>query len=242
MKVRIKFAKYGTMKFIGHLDIMRYFQKAIRRAGLDIRFSEGMSPHMIMSFASPLGVGLTSKAEYMDIDLKTPMTTEEAVRRLNEAMVEGMEVLDMRQVEEGKAGKAMSLVAAADYLATFRAGKEPAQGWQDRIAAFLAQDQILVVKETKKGEKTVDIRPLIYDMRAEGEGIFLSLSSGSEANLKPEAVIDAFSAFAPFERQPFDCMFERLEVYADRGKNGKHKFVPLGELGTVITAADAAAN
>ncbi len=52
MKIRIKFAKEGTMKFIGHLDIMRYFQKVMRRADVDIRYSEGFSPHQIMSFAA----------------------------------------------------------------------------------------------------------------------------------------------------------------------------------------------
>lgn len=57
MKVRIKFAKTGHMKFVGHLDTMRYFQKAIRRAELPVAFSGGYSPHMIMSFAAPLGVG-----------------------------------------------------------------------------------------------------------------------------------------------------------------------------------------
>ena len=57
MKIRIKFRKYGTMKFIGHLDVMRYFQKAIRRSEVNIRYSEGFSPHQIMSFAAPLGVG-----------------------------------------------------------------------------------------------------------------------------------------------------------------------------------------
>ena len=62
MKIRIKFRKYGTMKFIGHLDVMRYFQKAIRRAEVNIRYSEGFSPHQIMSFAAPLGVGITSKS------------------------------------------------------------------------------------------------------------------------------------------------------------------------------------
>ena len=60
MKVRIKFRKQGVMKFIGHLDVMRYFQKAIRRADIDIAYTEGFSPHMILSFAAPLGVGLTS--------------------------------------------------------------------------------------------------------------------------------------------------------------------------------------
>ena len=53
MKVRLKFRKYGNMKFIGHLDMMRYFQKAIRRSGIPVCYSEGFSPHMIMSFASP---------------------------------------------------------------------------------------------------------------------------------------------------------------------------------------------
>ena len=69
MKIRIKFAKEGTMKFIGHLDIMRYFQKVMRRADVDIRYSEGFSPHQIMSFAAPLGVGLESRGEYVDIEV-----------------------------------------------------------------------------------------------------------------------------------------------------------------------------
>ncbi|MFR3320816.1 MAG: TIGR03936 family radical SAM-associated protein [Lachnospiraceae bacterium] len=89
MRVRVKFSKYGVMKFIGHLDVMRYFQKAMRRAGIDIAYSEGMSPHMIMSFAQPLGVGLTSDGEYMDVELRTPIASDEAIRRLNEVGVGG---------------------------------------------------------------------------------------------------------------------------------------------------------
>ena len=69
MKIRIKFRKWGVMKFIGHLDMMRYFQKAVRRANIDIRYSEGYSPHQIMSFAAPLGVGITSDGEYLDIEV-----------------------------------------------------------------------------------------------------------------------------------------------------------------------------
>ena len=82
MKIRIKFAKQGTMKFIGHLDVMRYFQKAMRRADVDIRYSEGFSPHQIMSFASPLGVGLTSVGEYMDIEVHSTDSSAEMERRL----------------------------------------------------------------------------------------------------------------------------------------------------------------
>ena len=72
MKIRVKFSKHGAMKFIGHLDIMRYFQKAIRRAEIPIVFTEGFSPHMVMSFASPLGVGIESEGEYMISRSKNP--------------------------------------------------------------------------------------------------------------------------------------------------------------------------
>ena len=71
MKARIKFAKWGAMRFIGHLDVMRYFQKALRRADIDVAYSEGFSPHQIMSFAAPLGVGLTSIGYYLVVEIKT---------------------------------------------------------------------------------------------------------------------------------------------------------------------------
>ena len=80
------------MKFIGHQDMMRYFQKAVRRAKIDIRYSEGYSPHQIMSFAAPLGVGITSDGEYFDIEVNESMTSKEAVAALNETMVDGVEV------------------------------------------------------------------------------------------------------------------------------------------------------
>ena len=115
MNIRIKFQKYGVMKFIGHLDMMRYFQKAIRRAGIDIAYSEGYSPHQIMSFAAPLGVGVTSDGEYFDIQVKSSLSSQEAIQALNEAMVEGVSVLEYRKLPD-TAKTAMSLVAAADYL------------------------------------------------------------------------------------------------------------------------------
>ena len=92
MKIRVKFKKWGCMKFIGHLDMMRYFQKAVRRADIDIRYSEGYSAHQIMSFAAPLGVGITSDGEYFDIDVNTTESTEKSIAALNAQMVDGVEV------------------------------------------------------------------------------------------------------------------------------------------------------
>ena len=81
MKIRIKFSKFGNMRFIGHLDTMRYFQKVMRRADIDIAYSTGFSPHQIMSFAAPLGVGLISEGEYLDIEVTSTESTEESLRR-----------------------------------------------------------------------------------------------------------------------------------------------------------------
>lgn len=96
MKIRIKFRKTGIMKFIGHLDVMRYFQKAIRRADVEICYSGGFSPHQIMSFAAPLGVGITSNGEYVDIEVHSTGTTAEMLERLNAVMAEGFEIAEIQ--------------------------------------------------------------------------------------------------------------------------------------------------
>ena len=151
------------MKFIGHLDIMRYFQKVMRRADVDIRYSGGFSPHQIMSFAAPLGVGLLSNGEYLDIEVDSTGSSAEMVRRMNAAMSEGMEVVSFRRLDDS-AKSAMSLVAAADYVLAFRPGKEPEdiEAFFRAMADFYAQPQIPVTKKTKSGEKEMDLKPLIY--------------------------------------------------------------------------------
>lgn len=231
MKVRVKFSKTGVMKFIGHLDVMRYFQKAMRRAEIDIAYSEGMSPHMIMSFAQPLGVGLTSEAEYMDVELRTPLSSAEAIRRLNRVGVEGITVTQWKQIPEDKGSKAMTLVAGADYELRFRKGFAPKTDWQSAVSHFFAQKSILVTKKTKKGEKELDIRPLIYDMHVNAGTVYFQLSAGSEANLKPELVMDAYLATLGITPEPFAYEIHRTELYADRGRDGKRRLVPLGALG-----------
>lgn len=100
MRIRIKFRKFGAMKFIGHLDMMRYFQKCMRRAEIDIAYSEGFSPHQIMSFAAPLGVGVTSDGEYLDIEARSTLSSEESLRALNEVMAEGVEIVSYRRLKE----------------------------------------------------------------------------------------------------------------------------------------------
>lgn len=234
MKVRIKFTKTGYMKFVGHLDTMRYFQKAIRRAELPVAFSGGYSPHMIMSFAAPLGVGTTSLGEYFDMELTETMPTAEIQQRLNETMVEGVTVCSVRQVEDGKASTAMALVAAADYYVSFREGKEPSVPWREKFSEFLDQKEIVVTKKTKRSEKTVDIRPFIYKAELLDEGIFMQLASASSNYTKPELVMDTFMKWIGEEPKEFAYLIERREVYADAGENRNPRFIPLEELGEEV--------
>ena len=150
MKIRIRFRKYGVMKFIGHLDIMRYFQKAMRRAEINICYSEGFSPHQIMSFAAPLGVGITSDGEYLDIEVHSTRSSEESLRALNETMVEGVECTEYVKLPDN-AKTAMSIVAAADYDLYFKEGYKPPVSLeafkQGLLDFFVTPKEVLVTKQ-----------------------------------------------------------------------------------------------
>jgi len=225
LKVRIKFAKQGQMKFIGHLDIMRYFQKAIKRAKIDILYSEGFSPHQKMSFASPLGVGILSKGEYFDIEVDKTTSSVESLNALNEAMVYGMEVLSYRRLPDD-AKNCMSIIEAADYLVHFP--NEP--GFTDsQIEDFISREEIVILKKTKKSEKEINIKPLIYDIKNTDEGLFMKVASGSADNLKPETVISALSEQYNVEIK--GIVYERLEMYA-KDKDGE--FLTLESFGEII--------
>ena len=248
MKIRIKFRKTGIMKFIGHLDVMRYFQKAIRRADVEICYSGGFSPHQIMSFAAPLGVGITSNGEYVDIEVHSTGTTAEMLERLNAVMAEGFEIAEYKLLPD-TAANAMSSVAAADYTLTFRPGYEPeeesAEEWFKKLTAFFDQPQVMVLKKTKKGEKEMDLKPLIYDLGviagndAAQAQLFMKISTGSASNIKPELLLDAYYEALGKERSPFAFMVQREEVYADQAseherEQGIQSFIPLGALGQDI--------
>ena len=234
MKARIKFRKNGVMKFIGHLDIMRYFQKAIRRAEIPIAFTSGYSPHMIMSFANPLGVGLTSDGEYFDIELTESIASKEAVRRLNEQMVDGMEIVSFVQIPDDKKSKGMSIVAGADYLSSVKNGSLP-EDLAEKLEAFYAQNEICVVKKTKKSEKEVDIRPMIYKLECRDGKIYMRVAAGSVQNLKPELVTEAFVRYLGMDAEKVTFTHHRLETFAEsENTESKMILVPLDALGTEI--------
>ena len=210
-KVRLKFSKYGPIRFVGHLDMMRYFQKVMRRAGADIAYSGGYSPHQLMSFAQPLSVGATSDGEYADLVLTETgeETLQDLVDRLRAVCNEGITVLDAQVLPE-KAEKAMTAVAACAWRAAYR--PEAWDGGTDGFEAFCAQECIPARKKTKKGLTELDIRPLIHRAQVGDDGSFdLLLKSGSEDNVKPALFLGAFLRYLGTDREELFLQGDELK-------------------------------
>ena len=241
MKARIKFSKVGSMRFIGHLDVMRYFQKAFRRADIAMSYSQGFSPHQLMSFASPLGIGLSSDAEYLDIVLEDSESVENFVPRLNEVMNDEILVKDFTVLTE-ESKTSMAVLAACDYLVTVKPDKTSfladASKRKSALAKLLARDTIELMKKTKRSEKMVDIKENIYkvtDDLSEFEAftgvkygemaldineyqpvLYLQLTAGSMVNIKPELVLEALCSQEGEEYDWLSYQIHRIEMYADQ--------------------------
>lgn len=253
MKIRIKFAKYGAMKFIGHLDMMRFFQKAVRRADIDVKYSEGFSPHQIMSFAAPLGVGIESCGEYMDLEVLSMSSVEDMKKALNQVMVEGVEVLAVNVLPD-QAKNAMASVSAAAYQIHLKEGTFGIPALAESVASFYAQERILYTKETKKNTLEVDLKQRIYEIQAGETQVFtdtmssvaamlhadsdqnrmtvpcirMTVDASSSGNIKPTVVFEKFCAFACREIPSFAVQVTRLETYTDLTKEGEERrLVPL---------------
>lgn len=233
MKTRMRFVKCGSMKFIGHLDCMRFFQKAIRRAKLDVAYSKGYSPHQLMSFASPLGVGVTSDGEYIDVEFYSlpDLSMPELVTYLNQFMTDEIFVTDI-EIMPDSFKNSMSLLIAADYMVVEKEAGVFPENWQEKWLSFMEQQEIVIEKKTKKSVKEVDIKPHIlawdFSMDAfaekngenygtlhcdyEGNSLFMRLTSGSETNIKPELVMQAFYAFCESELEPYSYQIHRMQM------------------------------
>ena len=225
MKIRIKYSKLGNLRFIGHLDVMRYFQKEIRRAGLDVSYSKGYSP-----FAAPLAMGITSDGEYFDGEFESVTTSREMIDALNAVSVDEMNVTECVLLPDD-AKNSMSVVSASDYVISFldKAGTEERHNILDSVESFMSQDQIVILKKTKKSEREENIKPGIMTCELRDDQIYMLLSTGSEYNLKPELVMQALCAYAGVSHNQFHYHIHRLETYMD-GPDGN--IIPLYKAGS----------
>lgn len=192
MMLRMRFAKEENLRWIGHLDVMRSLQRHFRRAGIDMLYSQGFSPHPVMSIALPLGLGMTSGGEYLDLGAASAGPEEELLERLDRTGTEGLKILRIRRVGESRRENAMAVVRAASW----RIGPgRPEDGsfpgitaarMAEAAGAMMAEESLVMLRRTKKKEEYTDIRPLILSWSCAKEGIDVVLAAGSERTLSPE--------------------------------------------------------
>ena len=202
-KVRLRFSKKDSLRFIGHLDFLRVFQQMIRRSGLPIAYSQGFNPHQIISFALPLPLGMQSVHDYADITLTADISPCEIVSCLNNAAPQGLQVLAAYSVEGVNAAAA---TIAADYVIMVQ--HIPV----DAISKILESETLIIPKKTKSGIKNTDIRPDIFSIDIAEQGLKLRLSAGSARFLNPLLVAEQI-----LQTIPCTSTISRVELYQSDG-------------------------
>lgn len=222
MRALIRFGKQPRLRFISHLDLQRFFQRAVNRTGLPIAYSQGFNPHPVMSFGSALALGWTSEYEVIDIKLSAPMgrkRTEDAVRA---ALPEDLPVLEVRMVEDRHAAP-MAQVKASDYRVTLEG--EDARAVIDQIPAFLSRETVSAVKKTKSGEKEINARPLVLALEPLEDGFNARLKLTEQESMKPDLLIALLAEMAGVE--PPEARIHRVALL---GEDAEGQLVPLMEL------------
>jgi len=245
MIVRVRFGKEGALCYIGHLDVLRTFQKIFRRAGIPLAYSKGFSPHPIMSFAMPLGLGLSSEGEYLDVEIEdTAVVDEKAfpsgeggprpkavvdevslLSALRAATSAELPVYSLRVLPEGS-GNAMASVGRAVYrLQVPEICREALSAAADSL---LQKGSLPIEKKTKTQTVEMDLRPCIHELIMKEVGsltmLFMTLSAGSKASVKPELVWEALLKEAGLSPEIRPVSIRRLDIQTEDG-------VSLGAIG-----------
>lgn len=211
--VRLFYTKTGSAKYISHLDVMRAFQRALKRSKIDFWYTEGFHPHLYLTFALPLSLGYESISETVDFRLVSPLSYEEVVGRINAVLPVGF-----KAVAAAKPVMDAKKIRFADYKISFAV---PEKDPEEVLAVWyrcFSRESITVIKKTKRGESKIDLAPHIKLSKLEhSDGRFsleAKLAAGTELNINPELLFEAFRNFS--ETKPEDISVTRTAVY-----NGK---------------------
>ncbi|MFO7295191.1 MAG: TIGR03936 family radical SAM-associated protein [Caldicoprobacter sp.] len=190
MRLVVKYAKQDRVKYISHLDLMRTLHRALRRAGIPVAFSQGYNPQPRVAFAPPLSVGMTSQGEYMDVMLTSGMSPQEFCQRMNGVLPQGIAMLKAVAIDESFPSL-MSMIERALYRISLNTSGLPIEGV---LKDFLSRSDITITKRGKKGERIVNIRPMIHRLeivdRDEQKVIMEAmLSAGGRESLNPGQLV-----------------------------------------------------
>lgn len=196
MIYRMRYEKRDEVKYIGHLDTMRTFTRCIKKTNLPIKFSEGFNPRVQLSFALPLGVGVTSECEYVDLELQDELEidTNEIVKEMNKALPEGFRIVSATRIEKSKS--LMSLVREAIYEITITLNSEDLEEVAKNLDELFDRETLYVEKQTKnKKNEEVNIKEMILSFKNEIISFCtirttIHCLAGSEKNLNPNLVVE----------------------------------------------------
>jgi len=218
----IKYTKDSEIKFIAHLDLMRTIQKVIKRSELPIEYSKGFNPHMAVSIAQPLSVGVHSKGEYMDVVFNTELEEKSIMDKMNENTPRGIKILDVVKVipvEGKKQSQAMAIIDAAQYTIKLKCTDE--EETKKILKSLCETEEWNIIKKSKSGEKMVNIKPLVHKFEYKVDNLVLCISTliacGSRDNLSAQLLADYMKEnIEAINKEAFvDIVREEMYAYKD---------------------------
>lgn len=212
-RLRLAFRRGTEIKYCSHLDLQRMWIRTLRRAELPIRYSQGFSPHAMVSIVAPLPVAVVGHEELLEIELEQPIAPDEVAARLNAKLPAGAEVRRVWEVADD-APALMPKLRAADFRLTLWSGEYPPD-LAERAAALLAAETLPRTRSMgNKPPKRYDLRPLILDLKVELPGgpaedatILAKLRNDHTGAGRPEELADALGA------EPAIKLMERLRLH-----------------------------
>lgn len=218
MADRLLFSKVGRAKYISHLDLMRTFQRAFARAGIEIKHTEGFHPHPFVSIALPLSVGYSSECEILEFVLLEGTEAQDVPGRLTAAMPEGIVVHQCYPAQ-----RKLKELALVNYIMNFEYPEGRPQACEPAMEELLSRDSLVVEKKSNKaksGFTQVDLIPLIRSWNIECQSDTMTLNmvvSAQNPGLNPELIRGAFCQAYP-QFAPDFVTFHRREVMDAEGK------------------------
>lgn len=222
-KILAKFTKKNRMKFLSHLELIRVIERALRRANIPLKFTQGFNPHPKIAFAAPLAVGVSSEGEYLTVEINEEMDIKDFQSKLNIELPEGIKFIKCKYIDP-KSKSLMSIVEDSTYIVRCVTKIEyNLEEINKFIERFLARKEILYKKIGKrKKEKIINIKKYIKDMiilsLEKKEIIFkITVSTGSNGNLKPEIALKKLVELEGMEIDIEKIRVHRLETFTSKG-------------------------
>jgi radical SAM-linked protein len=189
-RLRIRYAKRGRLRFTSHRDFSRAFERAIFRARIPMAYSSGFNPHPRISYANASPTGAASEAEYLEIGLAKIVDPAQVHAELDEALPPGLDVVE---VVESPGGSLADLLQASRW----RVGLPGVEGLEPLVEAFLAREEVLVERMTKKGRREFDARAAVLSLVAEpgaGGTVLELVLRHTVPAVRPDDVLTALAA------------------------------------------------